>query len=330
MLSKKLLKGIEIIQKMEPKRVRELYGEGHFGEYYLDKNDFSPDERLLIHWITYITNRQMLIKNVWNRIQKVLSFWVKEYKKEWSEQVIKELYDSKKGFKGHDGTFVKSRFYKDDYENIKRTLDILKNYNKSFAEFIYRLLEMFGTEDEKIVRKIASALFLLSYDKDYNTNEALKILSDKNKLENYYNSWEKEATKGKKRLWAAFRDYIKEGSVYREDLLEAFRKMGVPEKYIEFWKKLGTDFLYLNQLELPGDVWNANPEFAREFLKPLAKELRINIKGSIKPQNVSKLVRMICDKLQEDYGKKIYPEQFDFTFISEELVEEFFSEYHRN
>jgi hypothetical protein len=139
--------------------------------------------------------------------------------------------------------------------------------------------------------------------------------------------WEKRSRLGKKRLWAAFRDYIKVGSCWRQDFLEALKNLKVDEKYIKLWKTLGEDFYYLNQLELPGDIWNAKPEFAKAFLIPLANSLGIPIdKKKITPENVPELVRKICTKLQEEYGEQIFPEQFDFVWGGE-LLDEFLTEY---
>ena len=68
----------------------------------------------------------------------------------------------------------------------------------------------------------------------------------------------KNTTINKKRLWAAFRDYVKDGPV-RPIFIKALEEIRTEEKYIKLWESFGNNFCFLNQLELPGDVWNNDP-----------------------------------------------------------------------
>lgn len=314
-----LKKGVELVKKLDKERWKDFKPTE---KYYMDREKFTSEERILIHWITYITDRIIKARIVWTDLHNVFSFWIKEYLKDRS---IDSLFDKNRGFVGPNREYKKSAYWHEDFKCIKRTFEILKNYNKSLVKFILDQLERFGETEKNIVRKIACALFLLSYD-SVNKDDVLKILTNKNKFETYYSEWEKRSRIGKKRLWAAFRDYIRIGSYWREDFLEALKKLEVEEKYIILWKRFGEDFHYLNQLELPGDIWNANEEFAKTFLRPLAMGIGILLPKKITPQNVPELVRKICTKLQEEYNEQIFPEQFDFVWGGE-LLEKFLAEY---
>jgi hypothetical protein len=323
LLDERFKNGLELIKKLDKKRW-EIQKEPEYPEYFLPRSNFTAEERILIHWITYITDRILNTTIIWTDLHRIFSFWVKEYLK---DMTVDKLFDKNKGFIGVNGECKKSRFSYDDFKHIKRTLEILKNYNKSLVKFILEQLIQLGEEDKNIVRKIACALFLLSYD-SLDEKETFEILRNKEKFNTYYLDWEKSSRRGKKRLWAAFRDYIRVGSDWRQDFLDALKKLNADEKYIKLWDKLGKEFHYLNQLELPGDIWNAEPEFINEFLIPLANAIGISSKNKTKitPNNVSEFVRNVCDKLQKEYGEEIFPEQFDFVWGGE-LLKEFLAEF---
>jgi len=96
--------------------------------------------------------------------------------------------------------------------------------------------------------------------------------------------------------------------------MQAFRKHGYSEQIIRRYRKFQKELRFLNQLELPGDVWNNNELFVTNFLRPLGRQLGVKVsKKDAEEGTVSEKVREICNEAQ-NRGYNIYPEQFDVTF----------------
>ena len=108
-------------------------------------------------------------------------------------------------------------------------------------------------------------------------------------------------------MWCCVRDYKK--GLYYEIFIEAIKEVVDDKKYanelIEIWKSLPMD-----QIELPGDVWNNNPLFKNNLFADV-----LDLKTIPKTWKMPQIVRDIYNQLK-DYGEieDFYPEQFDITF----------------
>jgi len=301
-------------QKKEEKRVFKS----------IDKN-LSNSEKILVHWLCYITDRQMRAMRIWDLGGAVFSDWVRNYceqkisAKELIEKCFKE-YDKNKGkFKTFNSELeFSSRFPRVDKEHIFQTLKILESFEvelagKKFTRNLVAFILHFIKDKEDCLRKVACALYLLTYKLDdgkkANPQEILEILNDNNKFSKEVQKFKKKATEGKKRLWAALRDYKK--GLFAEIFKKAIREI-IPnraENFIKTWEDLPLDLL-----ELPGDRWNSDSRFIRCVLG-LEKSTKETI--NLEKLNVSELIREIYKN--EEYHKEFkkigfYPEQFDVSF----------------
>jgi hypothetical protein len=143
---------------------------------------------------------------------------------------------------------------------------------------------------------MAQRLDILTYRVSVAEDEALSLLSNEEALAKGFLRWNPRAHTGRKRLWAALRDYRKPGSRWHGYLQDC----GV------FWPNENFD---LAQLELPGDVWNER--FFKHLVQPLAAKAGIEIVGNSAPV----LARRIYDVVRRlEPGIAFYPEQFDISF----------------
>jgi len=308
--------------------------------------NFAPDltnsERILTHWLCYITDRQMPFMRVWEIGGLVFSELVQEYKrsKKSLEEIFKDYYEEyneknrkkfrfiskrKKDKKGNPIVYA-SRFVTTDYQHIFQTLEVLdkhevtingKTYRRDLVAFILHFIQKFKNEKEKCLRRVACALYLLTYrlDKDKensekfksNVDKILKILRDDKEFEKEFKKFDKKATEGKKRLWASLRNYKK--GLFFEIFKEATKDItkDKAEKFIKVWESLPMD-----SLELPGDRWNNDPRFIKCVLG-----LKEGDNVKLRNLNMSKLIREIYNN--QKYHKELkeigfYPEQFDVSF----------------
>ena len=302
---------------------------------YQDESDLdglkglSASEKILTHWITYVTDRLIKVKTkdknktMWKKAIPVFASWVKEYTKNGDIEKLERFWNEKRGFVSlANANNYKPRFPKKDKKTILRTFSILdgEDYNRNFIKFLTKPLDRFK-DDEDVIRRIVCYLFLLTYETKYDERKTIALISDHVEFEKYYIRWIGEKTRNKKRLWAAFRDYIKHGKLKRY-FIESLTEIG-REDLIPYWEKFGKEFKYLNQLELPGDVWNKKPTFTKAFLAPLIMKLDTE---TFRLEDVSQVAREICDELNKKYDAEIYPEMLDFTFedsLRGEFLEKF-------
>jgi len=133
----------------------------------------SSDEIVLTHWLTYVTDRQMPVEEVWSRGSSVFKEWVKNYTRHRNFQSRKH-YSKRSGFKGRELHF-KSRFHPEDFRSIEKTLKVLRSYDKSLVLFVSRIIERYPERDD-IVDRIACALYLLTYDTHRSPRDVLRLL----------------------------------------------------------------------------------------------------------------------------------------------------------
>ena len=293
-------------------------------------SSLTNHEKILTHWICYITDRQMPFEIVWDKGGYVFSELVYEYSnciKKSPEGILKEHYEKYQDKKGKERFRFKSktnnisfasRYVTDDYQNIFQTLEILDNYEvvvngkkykRNIIAFILHLMQRFREKDDILIR-VACALHLLTYHLDgkkANPSKIIEILRNEGKFEEKLKEFKKTSTNGKKRLWCCIRDYKK--GLYHEIFTNAIKEVVSNNSYakelIGTWKNLP-----MNQIELPGDVWNNSPLFRNNLF---ANVLDLNTI----PQswNMPQIVRDIYNQLKDNEDiKDFYPEQFDITF----------------
>lgn len=213
-----------------------------------------------------------------------------------------------------------SRFVTTDFRNIYNVLYILEKLqkekvipNRSLVEYIKEVIRAYPKE--KIVKRIAYALYLLTY-KDVNnrnskesvdafvrntkeeSNRQYKMvhafLKGQDEHDVGFNDYCNNQNFSSKRIWCSIRDYILDPE-FKEFFISEIRK------------ELNDDINkmeYLKQLELPGDVWNNNSHF-----------LDCNIKRSIPNEYKSPFNKYLRNLIKErDDIKEGYVAQFDITF----------------
>lgn len=294
------------------------------------RDDLTSCEKILTHWICYITDRQMSFEIVWNKGGCVFSELVYEYSRNNSrspEEILKEHYEnyedkkSKERFrfksKIENITFA-SRYVTDDYQNILQTLEILDKYeitingkkcNRNIVAFALHFIQRFKGKNDLLTR-IACAFHLLTYQLDgkkANPDKVINILKSNNEFEKNLKEFKKTSTVGKKRLWCCVRDYKK--GLYHEIFNNAIKEVVSnntdTKELIKIW-----DELPMNQIELPGDVWNNSPLFRNNLFAGV-----LDLNRTPKTWKMPKIIREIYNQLKSDEDvKDFYPEQFDITF----------------
>jgi len=307
----KLVRLFKVISWLDDKRwnqERDTFV-GKFNSEILNDYDLDPDEKILAHWLIYITNRGKDADALWENNSPIIKNLVKDYRdgKSVSNICVERLYKNTE--KGKEKLAI--RALPVDVKSIWRTLVVLLDYDKNIVTFMTENVEKWSKDE--FTTRLAFRLYLLSY-KDIggklNKSDVLElletprkseeevqsirdILCEKSKFEEGYKVW--KSKRWHKRLWAALRDYKK-----HETLSEIFIK-DIEKNKQELWKKNFNE----EQLELPGDRWNE--KFYEHLIDPIAKVF--NVKGKAPPEVVRELwgeIRRKCPKS--------YPEQFDVSF----------------
>ena len=293
------------------------------------RNDLTSCEKILTHWICYITDRQMPFEIVWDKGGYVFSELVYEYsrnKNRSPEEILKEHYEKYRDKKGKERFRFKSntnnvtfasRYVTDDYQNILQTLEVLDNYEvtinwskykRNIVAFILDFIQRFKEKDDLLIR-MACALHLLTYNLDgkkASPYKILEILNDDKKFEEKLREFKKTSTSGKKRLWCCVRDYKK--GLYNEIFNDAIREV-ISNDYADILLNIWND-LPMTQIELPGDVWNNSPLFRDNLFASV-----LDLNTIPKTWNMPRIIRDIYNQLKNDKDiKGFYPEQFDITF----------------
>lgn len=170
----------------------------NYGLINYSKSNLSNDIKLLTHWISYITDRQMKFEIIWDVGGFVFSDMLYNYKitidgmevlnpkykntnfleiKEGEYSFISNSLVSqsptksgkkllnKYGFKDEDRVKFVSRFYPADYTSIFYTLYTLKKFNKDFIDYIITVLN--NTDiitSESLIKTLAYSLYILTYE----------------------------------------------------------------------------------------------------------------------------------------------------------------------
>lgn len=284
------------------------------------RSDLTNYEKILTHWICYITDRQMPFETVWDKGGYVFSELVYEYSRDEisPQQILNnhfEKYIDKEGkerfrFKTKDGevTFA-SRYVTNDCQNILQTLEVLNNqrYERNIVAFMADIIKKFQHKNDLLLR-ISCGLHLLTYqleNKKANSKKIIEILNDDVKFEKKLKQFKRTSTTGKKRLWCCVRDYKK--GLYNEIFNDALKESTNNDSttFINVWNKLP-----MNQIELPGDVWNNSPLFRDNLFANI-----LDIDNIPKTWQMPIIIRKLYNQLKNSKEvKDFYPEQFDITF----------------
>ena len=273
------------------------------------KNDIyqslNSQQKILVHWLCFITDLQRPVEMVWGRGGIVFSGLVKDYSEhklaigDITTFIEEHQIAPPKGKKNRPFVYQEIPYsprFDFEEEQIIRTLELLLDYDKSLTNFMFQFVNQYKDNPEGLLH-IAHALDLLIYQlREVSIGKAGDLFKSRQEMEKHYRRWRRKTTQGHKRLWAALRDYV-ENKNYRSYIEDNF---SWPARNFE-----------LNQLELPGDVWNER--FSKSLLYKAAKAADIKIKGRRNPISAPALARKIYDSIKGTYPD-FYPAQLDVSF----------------
>lgn len=164
--------------------------------------DISDDLRMLAHWISYITDRQMPFKKIWEVGGFVFTDMVKHYKDYGEGMSVLSIGSSKSFFvKKTDGKYTfksklvapsnnrmlrkneclagnpvefVSRFYPSDYVSMIYTLHTLEAFNKDFIDYLVAIINNITSANyscKDLVHGLAYGLYLLTYNENPQTKK---------------------------------------------------------------------------------------------------------------------------------------------------------------
>ena len=297
---------------------------------------------LFAHYLVYICDRQMDYRFVFKYggyvIAQILEDYIKDfnwkspsdYEDCFLEFIKKHTARIKKKNTNNDNNGIYSHYLKaakpdnNLYKNLKKKYDSIKNDYEGedkdnvvlFASrmtiidyfCIFRSLENIEQffnilENKTNIYSIAEGLYNITY-------KGVKNLSGKNEpnfveiykkykqeikaIDNKDISFEKKKYDSK-RLWCVIRDYM-----YNPLFKKCFQKVVGKKNFLKLSKHES-----LEKIELPGDVWNNNLDFARCFWT--------NVDESAKKINSSKIIRKNYINYKDSWNGCL-PIQFDITF----------------
>jgi len=293
-------------------------------------NDLTSDEKLLTHYLCYITDRQMPFMRIWDIGGYVISHLVRVYTREKKRDVLNLLYnyiqrdENNISLKctlitnnvrimnyGITGTLVSfaSRYMPEDLVLIYRTLEILSKVSKrSILQYIIKATN--GENNlRQSIKKIVSALDELTYV------SGCRVKADK--FDTKMKSVAKEVTAfvfdinpdkvlfNRKRLWCSLRDYLKSPE-FNNIFINGLKELNVTN--VEQWDRKNPELIKaLDVLELPGDVWNNSEIFRKGLFSPYLRNVN-------KSWDMPRTVREIYVYINNLREINFYPEQLDVTF----------------
>jgi len=339
----KLRDVLQIFSALDGVRWREV---GNYNLINYCEDDFTPDEKLLTHWLCYITDRQTAFQRVWDVGGYVLSHLVRDFTKRRTapDRTILDnhmKFPSAEGrlrlecslerpndrlkFYGIDSKKTKtveftSRYMPADALSIYRTLIILDRLAEcSFTQFIYLAVKG-ETDQRKAVRKLAAALHFLTYADIGNVSEN----SVQDRMAALRTSIEKELSafsREPKGFIAILSEKFKRNPFKKKRLWCSIRDylkspefnnylVGALEKIDRNeavrWRRENVQKEAFAEMELPGDVWNNNAIFRDGLFSPHLAARRESL-------DMPQTIREIHTKMS-DQNSTFYPEQLDVTF----------------
>lgn len=292
----------------------------------------DPSDQILTHWLCYITDQQRPWQDVWMRGGPIFSEIVKHYKGTSSTEdmlgilstfshakgpgKVDVLTSKQQTINGQRITYTPR--YGSHILSISRTLFTLQNFQNNIISYLSNnssfIFHNSQEEDDSPTLRMAFLLYLLSYNEIYTgitsffrqRTEIKKDLVERQKkleylfkakeeLENIYLRWIKY--RFYKRLWAGFRDYVKQGSYFEAKLLLALDDVKA-EAILSYLQQNRKKMLC--SLELPGDTWNL--KFNQKLF-----DNKIN-----SPSELRQFYNWLLAK--GHLSDEFYPEQFDVSF----------------
>jgi len=296
----------------------------------LCRDGLSADEKLLTHWLCYVTDRQTAFRRIWEVGGYVLSHLVHAYASACGTGV-RELFgrclrtngsgfllecplegpnERLERYGVHEGPvqFV-SRYMPEDAALIFRTLAVLDSVaGRSMGRFFGQTVEP-GLALEDAILSVAGGLDQLTYC----VGGALSASELEQRLETEAvraAEFELDAAHqmphfSRKRLWAALRDYLKHQEL-NACFVAALREADVPGA--DRWDRSNPELVAaLHVLELPGDIWNNAETFRTGLFSPF-------LAGEPKSWKMPRIIREVYDRLAAEDEIGFYPEQLDVTF----------------
>ena len=276
-------------------------------------NSLQNEEKILVHWLCYITDRQRPFRQVWGKGGVIFSQIVKDYSshsfKLFSKNSVNNFLDqyrkmnSKKTIKPYiyEDIEYASRYGADD-KSINRTLTLLFHYEKNIVNFIEDQINIWLNEKEPLVN-VAYSLDLLTYRNNISIDKANNILHSEELFKKGLSYWKKTRTSGHKRLWAALRDYRKPKSPFFKKLMDS-----LSPNIAKIWYSKIFD---IDQIELPGDVWNER--LNDNLLIHIAKNAGIAVKRRTNYKESPLIARLMYEKIK-GVNPDYYPERLDVSF----------------
>jgi hypothetical protein len=312
--------------------------------------ELSDDEKILVHWLCYITDRQTAWERIWDvggfifsqvvhdiKRKKSLSFlnpasqesYFKSAK-EYPEYKLKDkgyLFRSKipaghnqtlkeYGFATDEHPFFISRYYPADYKAILNTLKVLESHGFSFTRYVKSVLEtnVLDLSSKHSIPKLLFALYLLSYH-NIGQPKAENINFEKFSSEAASRATKIESVLSNQEKFSREFESFLEYDIYNQK--RAWCALRDYLKYSEFNKS------FLNALHAAGYKETTGLQ-SKELLKQLElpgdvwnnnpKFRNCMLKGTgyeKSEESLNLLLRQIYEENKPAVG---YPEQFDISF----------------
>ncbi|MFO7957388.1 MAG: hypothetical protein R6X33_09835 [Candidatus Brocadiia bacterium] len=294
------------------------------------QDGLSSGEKLLVHWLAYITDRRTPFRRIWELGGYVLSHLVRAYVSA-SATNVRDVFDNY--LRKADGRFLlecqleepnqrlerygvyegpvqfASRYMPEDAALIFRTLAVLDSVaGRSMGRFVGQTVEPGLAFDEAIL-SVARGLDELTYcvGGALSTSELERRLQKEvvRAAEFHLGAAHEIPHFRRKRLWAALRDYLKRPEL-NTYFVDALREAEVPGA--DRWDGSNPELVgALHVLELPGDVWNNAETFRTGLFSPY-------LIGERKSWDMPRTIREVYDRLAAEDEIGFYPEQLDVTF----------------
>ncbi|ADI31308.1 hypothetical protein [Staphylothermus hellenicus] len=228
---------------------------------FLKELDHGAGVFILAHWLAYIFNYREKADLIWLNFPIFYSIANELYNGKKVDELEKIIIGRKRLRDPWTGLKYTHVYYNTPRKLLLRTLRTLSNYGGSLANYIdEKLRECSCIDENNWIRLLAAILNILTYEREeFRIGDLCKYAEEKHfllprNIEPY--RLNKLKVSGTKRLWAALRDYIV-NPYFRLLLINSLSENN-PIK--PFLKQLHEDIVeyegYLEQLELPGDVWN--------------------------------------------------------------------------
>ena len=259
--------------------------------------DLKPTDIILAHWLTYILDYGMPAEKVWDNAFPIMGYVALRFREgeHWKKRVEEHIRRI-------------SRNGRINYEFYIKGAKEAHSFTHRFGGH-HRLDKAMAKTLEKLEQEYDRDLFvfMLENSKDMSANTWVKNLAIQLNYLTY--SQTKKEELWHKRTWAALRDYLK-GQFHKRYVCNALPdyERKYPDYVLERWRRPQH---FLDQLELPGDMWNINfyGKIYPRYIEPLMPK-------SKKKVEAAKAIRILYDDVlnKEANERGLYPEQFDVTF----------------